>query len=61
MLKQAAFIAGLSMQTAYGWLRPVVWQCDLMADVVAAQIRGTPEFGSDQTALHPLVFSGEAA
>jgi Xaa-Pro aminopeptidase len=61
MLKQAAFIAGLSMQTAYDRLRPVVRQCDLMADVVAAQIRGTPEFGSNQTALHPLVFSGEAA
>jgi Xaa-Pro dipeptidase len=31
------------------------------ADVVAAQIRGTPEFGGDQTAIHPLILAGEAA
>ena len=41
--------------------RPGVRQCDLMADVIAAQIRGTPEFGGDQTAIHPLILAGEAA
>ena len=61
MLQQAAVIAGKAMQTAYDGVRPGVRQCDLMADVVAAQIRGTPEFGGDQTALHPLVLAGEAA
>jgi Xaa-Pro dipeptidase len=61
VLKQAAVIAGLSMQTADDRLRQGVRQCDLMADVVAAQIRGTPEFGGDQTALYPLVLAGEAA
>ena len=32
-----------------------VRQCDLMADIVAAQIRGTDEFGGDMTAIHPLI------
>jgi len=61
MLQQASVIAGKAMQTAYDGVRPGVRQCDLMADVVAAQIRGTPEFGGEQTALHPLVLAGEAA
>jgi Xaa-Pro dipeptidase len=61
MLQQASVIAGLAMQTAYDGVRPGVRQCDLMADIVATQIRGTPEFGGDQTALHPLVLAGEAA
>ena len=61
MLKQAAVIAGLSMETAYNRLCPGVRQCDLMADVVSTQIRGTPQFGGDQTALHPLVLAGESA
>ena len=61
MMQQAAIIAGHAMQTAYDGVRPGIRQCDLMADVVAAQIRGTPEFGGDTTALHPLVLAGEAA
>ncbi|MGB0852913.1 MAG: M24 family metallopeptidase [Pikeienuella sp.] len=61
MLRQASVIAGLTMQAAYDGVRPGVRQCDLMAEVVAAQIRGTPEFGGDQTAIHPLVLAGEAA
>ena len=61
MLSQAAVIAQKSMETAFAGVRPGVRQCDLMADIVAAQIRGTPEFGGDQTALHPLVLAGEAA
>jgi len=61
MLKQAAHIAGITMQAAYDGIRPGVRQCDLMADVVATQIRGTPEFGGDMTAIHPLVLAGEAA
>ena len=61
MLQQASAIAGLSMQTAYDGVRPGVRQCDLMGEIIATQIRGTPEFGGDQTALHPLVLAGEAA
>jgi len=61
MLKQAAVIAGLTMQTAYDGVRAGVRQCDLMADILATQVRGTPEYGGDMTALHPLVLAGEAA
>ena len=61
MLQDASIIAGRAMQTAYDGVRPGVRQCDLMANVVAAQIRGTPKFGGDQTALHPLVLAGDAA
>lgn len=61
MLQQAAQIAGLVMQTAYDMTRPGVRQCDVMAEATAAMIRGTPEFGGDLTALHPLVLAGEAA
>jgi len=58
---QAAQIAGVVMQQAYDLTRPGVRQCDVMAEVSAAQIRGTPEFGGDMPALHPLVLAGEAA
>lgn len=61
MLQQAAIIAGLVMQTAFNGVQPGVRQNDLMAEVTAAQIRGTEEFGGDMTALHPLVLAGEAA
>lgn len=61
VLKQAATIAGAVMQVAYDGIQPGVRQCDLMAEVVAAQIRGTPEFGGDMPAIHPLVLAGEAA
>ena len=61
MIKQASVIAGLAMQTAYDGVMPGVRQCDLMADIVAAQIRGTADFGGDMCALHPLVLAGEAA
>jgi len=60
-MREAARIAEIAMQTAWDGARPGVRQCDLMADVVAAQIRGTPEFGGDQTAIHPLILAGEAA
>ena len=61
MLRQAAAIAGIAMQTAYDAVKPGVRQNDLMAEVIAAQIRGTPEYGGDMTALHPLVLAGESA
>ena len=61
VMRQAAVIAGHVMQTAYDGIAPGIRQCDLMADVAAAQIRGTPEFGGDMPAIHPLVLAGEAA
>jgi len=61
MLQQAAIIAGVAMQTAFDGVRPGIRQNDLMADVLAAQVRGTSEFGGDMCALHPLVLAGESA
>lgn len=61
VMREAARIAEIAMQTAWDGVRPGVRQCDLMADVVAAQIRGTDQFGGDQPALHPLILAGEAA
>lgn len=61
VMSEAARIAEIAMQTAWDGARPGVRQCDLMADVVAAQIRGTDKFGGDQPALHPLILAGEAA
>ena len=61
MMRQAATLAEIAMQTAWDGARPGVRQCDLMADIVAAQIKGTPEFGGDMPAIHPLILAGEAA
>lgn len=61
MMRQAGRLAEIAMQTAWDGAQPGVRQCDLMADVVAAQIKGTPEFGGDMPAIHPLILAGEAA
>ena len=61
MMQSAAKIAEVAMQSAWDGARPGLRQCDLMADIVAAQIRGTEEFGGDMTAIHPLILAGEAA
>ncbi len=61
VMKQAAQIAEIAMQTAWDDAQIGVRQCDLMADITAAMIKGTPEFGGDMPALHPLILAGEAA
>ena len=61
MMYQAAQIADISMQVAWDGAKVGVRQCDLMADITAAQIKGTAEFGGDMPALHPLILAGEAA
>ena len=61
MMQMAAKIAEGAMQTAWDGARPGVRQCDLMADIIAAQIRGTDDYGGDLTAVHPLILAGEAA
>ena len=60
-MRQAAQIAGLAMDAAIEGLSIGERQCNIMARVVAAQIKGTPEFGGDMTALHPLILAGENA
>ncbi|MGI9303682.1 MAG: M24 family metallopeptidase [Gammaproteobacteria bacterium] len=61
VMQQAGIIANVTMQTVFDRLQPGQRQCDLMAEALAAQIRGTPQFGGDMTALYPLVLAGEAA
>ncbi len=61
VMGQAARIAEIAMQTAWDGTQIGVRQCDLMADITATMIRGTPEFGGDMPALHPLILAGEAA
>jgi len=61
IMGRAARIAEAAMRTAWDGARAGVRQCDLMADVVATQIRGTPEQGGDMPAIHPLILAGEAA
>ena len=61
MMQQAGKIAEIAMQTAWNGARIGVKQSDLIAKVMAAQIKGTEEFGGDMPALHPLILAGEAA
>ena len=56
MMRQAGQIAEVAMQTAWDGARIGVRQCDLMADITASMIKGTPEFGGDMPALHPLIW-----
>ena len=60
-MTQAAQIAGHSMDAALAAVRPGARQCDVMAEAVAAQIRGTPEFSGDMKALHHLMLAGTSA
>ena len=61
IMRQAGKIAEISMQTAYDKVAVGVRQCDLMSDIISAQIKGTKEFGGDMPALHPLILAGESA
>jgi Xaa-Pro aminopeptidase len=61
VMSRAARIAEAAMRTAWDGARAGVRQCDLMADVVATQIRGTPDQGGDMPAIHPLILAGAAA
>jgi len=61
IMYQAGKIAEIAMKTAWNSSRVGVRQCDLMADIIAAQIKGTPAFGGDMPALHPLILAGKAA
>jgi ectoine hydrolase len=60
-LRIAGTIAERAMRTALDGLRPGRRQCDLVAEIVAAQASGTPGHGGDYPALWPLLPTGEAA
>lgn len=61
VMEQAARLAEHAVETALSGLRTGRRQSDLMADVVAAGIRGTGDIGGDMTAVPPLLLAGEKA
>lgn len=61
ILRQAAVLAERAMQVAWDEVRPGKRQCDLAAQIMSAQIKGTEDFGGDQTAICPLILAGESA
>jgi ectoine hydrolase len=60
-MRIAGAIAEGAMRTACDGLRPGRRQCDLVAEIVAAQAVGTPEHGGDYPAIWPLLPTGDAA
>jgi len=61
IMEKAARLAELAAETALSGLAAGRRQSDLMADVVAAQIRGIEGVGGDLTAVPPLLLAGEKA
>ena len=49
------------MRIALEQLRPGLRQCDLVAEILAAQTIGTPEHGGDYPAIVPMLPTGDAA
>lgn len=61
VMRQAGELAIAAMKVALEGLRPGVRQCDLVAEVLKAQVAAQPAFGGDLPAIWPLVLAGEAA
>jgi ectoine hydrolase len=57
-MRQAARIVEQVMQVAIDAVAPGVRQCDAVAKIYEAQIRGTAEFGGTYTAIAPLLPTG---
>jgi ectoine hydrolase len=58
LMKQAARITELTMQTAIDTIDVGVRQCDAAAAIQAANTRGTKEYGGDYPAIVPLMPTG---
>ncbi len=58
-MKQAGKIMEKVMQVAIDTVAPGVRECDAVAAIYNAQIRGTDEFGGDYTAIVPMMPTGE--
>jgi Xaa-Pro dipeptidase len=61
LMEKAARIAEHAAEVALSGLAAGRRQSDLMADVVAAQVRGVGDVGGDLTAVPPLLLAGEKA
>jgi ectoine hydrolase len=60
-LRIAGSIAEQAMRVALERLRPGLRQCDLAAEILAAQTIGTPEHGGGYPAIVPMLPTGNAA
>jgi len=58
-MRQASRICKNVMQTAIDNIEVGVWEKDVAAKVVAAQISGTDEYGGDSPAIFPIMPSAE--
>jgi ectoine hydrolase len=59
LMKQAGKIAERVMQTAIDTVSPGIRECDAVAEVYRAQMRGTETFGGDYPAIVPMMPTGE--
>ena len=59
LMRQAGAIVERVMTAALEVVRPGVRECDAVAEISRAQIRGSEEFGGDYPAIVPLAPSGE--
>jgi ectoine hydrolase len=60
-LRIAGSIAQHAMEVALDAVQPGRRQCDAVADIVAAQARGTDQHGGDYAAIVPMLPTGEGA
>ena len=60
-LRIAGQIASNAMRTALESMRVGRKQCDVVAEIYAAQVTGTPEHGGDYPAIVPMLPTGAAA
>lgn len=58
-MREAGQLIELAMRAGIDAIEPGVRQCDAVADIYNAQIRGTPEFGGEYTSLVPMLPTGE--
>jgi ectoine hydrolase len=58
-MQQAGKIAERVMQTAIDTVSPGIRECDAVAEVYRAQMRGTDAFGGDYPAIVPMMPTGE--
>jgi Xaa-Pro dipeptidase len=58
-MQQAGKIVARVMQTAIDTVAPGVRECDAVADIYRAQMRGTEAFGGDYPAIVPMMPTGE--
>ena len=58
LMREAGRIAEKAMQTALDTVRPGVRECDAVAEITRAEIRGLPEAGGDYPAIVPMMPTG---